>query len=199
MELNLQALASVCQVTGNPFEEGDRILCALVRLPDESVNRVDILESSEPELEWPGGILCRWTVIFKPEPPAENVEQEVRLTAENLFLELTSAGEEMPGENNSLVQFLAIMLERKRVLKARGLSEDGAWKRFEYGPEKSVHLVPVGEITGASLLAIRDQLEALLGIPKAETPEKPVAEIGTESPEPTEAKTQETNGENSPD
>lgn len=166
MELNLQSLASQCRVTGEPFVEGDRIVCALVRLPDETVGRIDVLESAEPEMEWPGEPLCRWTVIFKPEPPVSNVEHEVRLTAENLFLELTSAGEDMPVENHCLVQFLSIMLERKRALKARGLSEDGAWKLFEHGPEKSMHRVPVGEITADSLLLIKDQLEAVLGIPK---------------------------------
>lgn len=164
MELNLQSLASQCQVTGDVFAEGDRIVCTLVRLPDDTVSRIDVLESSESDLEWPGEPLCRWTVVFKPTPPVENVEQEVRLTAENLFLELTSADEDMPAENFSLVQFLSIMLERKRVLRARGQSEDGAWKLFAYGPEKTIHRVPVGEITADSLLAIKHQLEAVLGI-----------------------------------
>lgn len=168
MELNLQSLAPECRVTGNPFEEGDRIVCTLVRLPDDNVCRIDVLEASEPDLEWPGEPLCRWTVVFKPKPLVENVEQEVRLTAENLFLELTLADEDMPVENHSLAQFLSIMLERKRVLRARGRSEDGAWKLFEYGPEKTMHRVPVGEITADSLLAIRDQLEAVLGISREE-------------------------------
>jgi hypothetical protein len=170
MELNLQSLAPECRVTGKPFEEGDRILCILVRLPDDTVCRIDVLEAAEPDLELPGESLCRWTVVHKPEPPVENVEQTVRLTAENLFLELTSPGEDMPVENHSLVRFLSIMLERKRVLRPRGQSEDGAWKLFEHGPEKTMHRVPAGEITAESLLAIKDQLEAVLGIGTEEPP-----------------------------
>lgn len=166
MELNLQSLASECYITKTAFTEGDRIISILVLQPDGEFVRIDFLESAEESLEIPGESLCRWTIIFKPEPPAENLEREVRLTAENLFLELTSAGEDQLSENRALVQFLALMLERKRVLRARGISDDGRWKRFEHGPEKSSHLVPVGEVSSESLRAIREQLQAVLGIPK---------------------------------
>jgi len=173
MELNLQTLSSECHITKVAFTEGDRIISSLVRQPDGDVVRIDLLESTEESLEVPDNLLCRWTIVFKPEPPIENIERDVRLTAENLFLELTSAGEEQSRENSALVQFLALMLERKRVLRARGRSEDGRWNLFEHGPEKTSHLVPVGEISSESLRAIRDQLEAVLGIPKVETAEEP--------------------------
>ena len=168
MELNLQSLASECTVTKTAFSEGDRITSNLIRQPDGEFVRVDLLESAYESLEISGDLLCRWTIIFSPEPPAENIEREVRLTAENLFLELTSAGEDQSEENRALVQFLALMLERKRVLRARGISDDGRWKLFEHGSEKTSHLVPVGEISSESLHAIRDQLETVLGIPKVE-------------------------------
>jgi len=173
MELNLQSLASECYITKTAFNEGDRVISRLVMQPDGEFGRIDLLESAEASLEIPGETLCRWTIIFKPEPPAENIERDVRLTADNLFLELTSAGEDQLDENRALVQFLALMLERKRVLRARGLTDDGRWKRFEHGPEKTSHLVPAGEISSESLRAIRDQLEAVLGIPKIETAEEP--------------------------
>ena len=174
MELNLQSLASECYVTKTAFAEGDRIISNLVRQSDGEFVRIDLLESAEESLEITGEALCRWTIIFEPEPPAENIEREVRLTAENLFLELTSAGEDQSSENRALVQFLAVMLERKRVLRARGLSDDGLWKRFEHGPEKTSHLVPAGEISSDSLRAIRDQLESVLGIPKEAVAEESV-------------------------
>lgn len=164
MELNLQALATECQASHAPFAEGDRIVSTLVRLPDGDIRRLDFLESAEARLEWPGEALCRWLVIFEPEPPTDNPERAMRLTAENLFLELTQAGEDQPVENAALIRFLALMLERKRTLRPRGLSEDGRWKLFEHGPGKTLHLVPVGEISSESLLAIRDQLEAVLGV-----------------------------------
>lgn len=163
MELNLQSLASECHVTRALFTEGDRIVSTLVRLPDGDIRRVDFLASAEASLEWPGEPLCRWTVIFEPEPPVTNPERAMRLTAENLFLELTSAGEDLPKENSPLVQFLSLLLERKRVLRPRGFSDDGRWKLFERGPEKTLHRVPAGEISSESLRGIRDQLEAVLG------------------------------------
>jgi hypothetical protein len=173
MELNLQSLATECYVTKTAFAEGDRIISNLVRQPDGEFIRIDLLESAEESLEIPGESLCRWTIIFEPKPPAENIEREVRLTAENLFIELTSAGEDQSSENRALVQFLAVMLERKRILRARGVSDDGLWKRYEHGPEKTTHLVPAGEISSESLRAIRDQLESVLGIPKADGVDDP--------------------------
>ena len=172
MELNLQSLASECYATKTAFSEGDRIISNLMRQSDGEFIRIDFLESVQESFDIPGDLLCRWTIIFKPEPPPENIERDVRLTAENLFLELTSAGEDQSGENTVLVQFLVLMLERKRVLRERGMSDDGQWRVLEYGPEKTPHLVPVGEVSSESLRAFRDQLEAVLGIPKIEVSEE---------------------------
>jgi len=168
VELNLQSLASECYATKTAFSEGDRIISNLVRQPDGEFVRIDVLESAGESLDFPGDLLCLWTIIFKQEPPPYNIECDVRLTAENLFLELTSAGEDQSGENCVLVQFLALMLERKRVLRARGLTDDRQWRVLEHGPDKTSHLVPVGDVSSESLRAIRDQLESVLGIPKGE-------------------------------
>jgi hypothetical protein len=78
-------------------------------------------------------------------------------------------------ENTRLVQFLALMLERKKILKPRGRSADGARNRFEHAKTKQIFEVPVGELTPEFFVAVQEQLSVLVGAPKAKTETAPPA------------------------
>ena len=69
-------------------------------------------------------------------------------------------------ENTRLVQFLALMLERKRILKPKGRSADGLRNRFEHAKSKQIFEVPAGELTPEFFVAVQEQLSVLVGGPK---------------------------------
>ena len=73
----------------------------------------------------PAFIYCRWTVAFKQRKAEEDPARMLKLTAENLFLTLAAPEAEPSPTNTPLLQFLALMLERKKLIKLRGYSEDG--------------------------------------------------------------------------
>jgi hypothetical protein len=177
MELHLNSPAEACFITGAPFSEGDRVVSFLVRDEQGEYGRFDCLESREGETAPAGEILCRWTRTFKP--PAEIVdhERDLKLTAESLFLSLTEeetpAGE--PDENGDLKRFLALMLERKRVLKNRGTDSETGQVRYEYMPERRMINIPGGEMDVEFFVNMRDKLGVLLG--EAEPAE--AGDIGT--------------------
>ena len=127
MELNLQPLAPTCFVTGQPFAEGQRVASFLVREPKTlAVLRYDLLESAAAGFAPPASVACRWVQVFKPHQAGANPERALKLTAENLFLTLADPATEPSPENTRLLLFLALMLERKRLLRPRGRSADGA-------------------------------------------------------------------------
>ncbi len=167
MELHLQPLATTCYVSGEPFVEGARVASFLVRNAAETeVFRYDLLEPHAATFAPEGFVACRWVHVFKPRRAGENPDRALKLTAENLFVALADPTTEPTPENTRLVQFLALMLERKKILKPRGRSADGLRSRYEHAKSKAIFEVPVGELTTEFFVAVQAQLSVLVGTPK---------------------------------
>ncbi len=171
MELNLQPLASSCFVSGQAFQEGDRVISFLVSSKASTeVMRYDVLASAREGFTTEGFIACSWTHAYKPRKAGENPERELKLTAENLFLTLADTAVEIAPENERLVQFLAIMLERKRVLRPKGRDPESNRDILEHIKTKQLYRVPAGELSPEFFISIQEQLSVLVGgpAPKAE-------------------------------
>lgn len=163
MEMTLRPLGAACHVSGRAFVEGDRVESYLVRTEGLEIVRFDVLADGAAGFEPPGEVACRWVRVFKPRPKDENPERALKLTAENLFLELADPAAERTPETGRLVQFLALMLERKRILRLRGRSPDGASNLYEHGRTKQVYEVPAGDLSPEFFRAVQEQLSVLVG------------------------------------
>jgi len=167
MEMQLQPLATTCFVSGEPFVEGARVASHLVRFGRAlEIMRYDVLESRVADFAPEGFVACKWVHVFKPRRAGENPDRALKLTAENLFVTLADPTTEPTPENTRLVQFLALMLERKRILRPRGRSADGQRNRYEHARSKAIFEVPVGELTSEFFVAVQEQLSVLVGAPK---------------------------------
>ena len=181
MEMHLQPLATACAVSGEPFVEGSRVASFLVRTPKLDVVRSDLLESQLGHFVPEGLVACRWVHVFKLRKAGENADRELKLTAENLFVTLADPLTEPTPESTRLLQFLALMLERKKILRPKGRTADRERNVYEHAKTKQLFEVPVGELTPEFFVAVQEQLSVLVGTPKpkaagtAPTPETPVA------------------------
>ena len=165
MEMHLQPLATTCFVSGQPFAEGDRVASHLVRATTLQVVRYDVLEKHAAEFAPEGFVACRWVQAFKPRTH-ENPDRALKLSAENLFLTLADPTNELSVESTRLVQFLALMLERKKLLRPRGQNVDGTKNVYEHARTKQMLEVPAGELTAEFFVAVQAQLSVLVGEPK---------------------------------
>ena len=86
----------------------------------------------------------------------------MKLNAETLFLALADPSTEVNAENTRLVQFLAFMLERKKVLRPKGRSADGEKNVYEHAKTKQLFQVPKGELTPEFFGRDRHQAQSLL-------------------------------------
>lgn len=170
MELSLQSLSSRCSVSGREFADGDRVVSFLVRNPvgsgdAEGIVRHDVAAEEQGKFEPIGPVVCRWAQIFKPRKAGDNPERNLKLTAESLFLALSDPANERTVENERLLQVLAMMLERKRVLRPKGRSGSGANAKqiYEHAKLKSLHEVTAAELSPEFFLSIQGQLAALVG------------------------------------
>jgi hypothetical protein len=165
MEMHLQPLATTCFVSGQPFGEGARVASFLVRAASLEIVRYDVSEAEVANFAPEGFVACRWVHLFKSRKD-ENSERSLKLNAENLFLTLADPTSELNVESTRLVQFLALMLERKKLLRPKGLSVDGARNVYEHAKTKQLFEVPVGELTPEFFVAVQEQLTVLVGAPK---------------------------------
>lgn len=166
MEFQLQPLASACFLTGRRFAEGDRVSSFLVRGKNQEVIRYDLLTDQSGDFNPDGTLACTWVQIFKIRKANENPERELKLTAENLFTTLLDPSAELSPENVRLVQFLALMLERKRVLKPKGMSADRTKSVYEHAKSKQIYEVQAGELNPEFFVQVQEQLSVLVGEPK---------------------------------
>jgi hypothetical protein len=175
MEMNLQPLATTCFVSGEPFVEGARVASYLVRSANLEIVRYDVLETHAAGFAPEGFVACRWVQGFKPRRTGENPDRALKLTAENLFVTLADPTTEVTPEGTRLVQFLALILERKKLLRPKGKSADGQRNRYEHAKTKQIFEVPVGELTPEFFVAVQEQLSVLVGVPKpkADAPQAP--------------------------
>lgn len=186
MDLQLQPLATQCAVSGEPFTPGARVASHLVRMGAAlEIMRFDVLETHLGGFRPEGFVACRWVQPFKPRRAGENPDRALKLTAENLFVTLADPTTEPTPENTRLLQFLALMLERKKILRPRGPSADGLRQRYEHAKSKAIFEVPAGELTAEFFVAVQEQLSVLVGAPKAAAvPATPLAEASAPAAEP---------------
>ena len=166
MELNLHPIATKCFVSGRDFAENDRIASYLAREASGEVIRRDLLEVEDGRFMPPAFIYCRWVVAFKQRKADENPALTLKLTADNLFLTLADPANEPNATNTPLLQFLALMLERKKLIKPRGISEDGQRQIYEHMGTHQLYEIPLGDLNAEFFQKIQEHLGVLVGTPK---------------------------------
>jgi hypothetical protein len=182
MELNLQPLATKCYVSGREFAEGERVVCYLVREADGLTGRHDVIESEVANMPAPAEIFCRWVINYKPRKAGENADRTLKMTAETLFVTLADPANPPDETNTPLLQFLALMLERKRILKPRGKTSDGARNVFEHARTHQMYEIPAGDLNAEFFQKIQGQLDVLVGSPKKKVEEAKPAVGAPEAP-----------------
>src|SRR3954463_16616321 len=138
MEMNLQPRAPRCHVSGGEFTEGARVASYLVRATTLEVVRYDVLEKHAATFAPEGFVACRWVQIYKPRAAGENADRALKLNAENLFLTLADPLNELNPESTRLAQFLALMMERKKILRPKGRSTNGEKNVYEHAKTKQL-------------------------------------------------------------
>lgn len=177
MDWNITPLSKNSCLSDKPFEKGDRVASILIKRDEELVERIDLLVAEEAEYEITGDVVCRWTHVFKPKPADGKKEaEEMKLTADNLFINLYEGDEDPSPENEKLKQFLALMLERRRVLRVKEKTENAT--RYIHRPTKNEYTVVAVDLDPAFFIENQEKLDFLLQVPAEPAAKKSVPEKG---------------------
>ncbi|MGC9451085.1 MAG: hypothetical protein ACP5I4_06510 [Oceanipulchritudo sp.] len=165
MDISIRSVDDASALSGKPFAPGDRVWSYLFRTPAGQVERIDILEEERGQLELEGAVICKWGHRIKVKDTSESEARRAALqSADEVFLSLfeEDAGEEMTEElvatRNRLKFFLALQLERKRVLKPLGN------RRYRHMPTKREVTVPEIEISPEVIEQFREEISLMGGV-----------------------------------
>ena len=184
---SIQSRSDRCAATGEPFADGQPFYTLLFeekaafRREDLSVQAFQAREADAPKPAY------FWRAKFET-PPPKPPEPLGKQTAEDLLRAYMA--EQTPQHANARY-ILALMLERKRVLKEVETREtDGQLVRiYEHTKTGEVFLIPDPRLHLDQVATVQMEIADLLGAPSPGTapPSQPTADLSTTPQAPTEA------------
>jgi len=163
MDWQIKPLARECAVSGQPFAIGDQVVCFLHRDEEGQLQRADVAADRVDEFPRPGAVLGRWGREVKPRGEEEKEARAQALaTSEELFLSLFEENSaELAADRELFKQVLALLLERKRILRAQGRPADGQ-QTYLHVRSKQTYIVSAQDPEPEALLRIEEELNALV-------------------------------------
>jgi hypothetical protein len=172
IEWHIQSRAHVCQVTGHPFKDGEAYHTVLIDTKS-GFERIDLCarafkESGTDILARPG-LVSHWKGVYEAPPPVapEAIRKD---DAESLLRKLVEKADE---QYAAVTYILAVMLERKRVLRVKAQSREGGRRLFVYEHPKSGDLFTIADpdLQLAQLEQVQHDVSRLLehGLPVEES------------------------------
>jgi hypothetical protein len=170
----IQSRSHRCAATGREFAEGE-LFYALLFDDNTGYRREDLCEEAyRARPDDAPAPFSFWRAKYQPPPPPAP-EPLGKQTAEDLLRRYMAADEPRLGSARYL---LAVMLERKRILKEIEVQRDesGALLRiYEHGKSGEVFIIPDPELKLDELARVQDEVAALLAPAPAEPTQAPAS------------------------
>jgi hypothetical protein len=164
MEISIRRVAKQSTLSGVGFTDGELVECILYRSDEGVLERADLRGEEWADWKAPGEVFCRWRHRYKISQDSDSdAERRSLATAEEIFLGLLEEAGADPSEDKLkreqliLLNLIALMLERRRVLKP--LSAPG---HYRYMPEKRDLRLPLIELEPLEIAGLISELDALL-------------------------------------
>jgi hypothetical protein len=156
MDWQIKPRAEQCSRTGRPFGDKEMIWTVLTEAPEGWVREDLCQEAWEQRGEGAAPVSC-WQTLFRAGPPPAQ-EAVSRGDAESELRRLLGQGR---GDQATTCHLLALMLERKRVLKLRERVErDGRrLALYEHNETQETFMVPEVDLPLKELPRLKEQLQ----------------------------------------
>lgn len=163
MEWQVRPIARQCAASGKELRPGDIVTCVVHKPVGGAIERADVLKEHVAEYVPPGLLLGRWTREVKERGEEEQAQRAQLLASrEELFLSLFEQEEDPSGERAVLKHILAMLLERRRVLKQAGPPEKGTTP-YLHVATKQVYAVPAIDLQPDHIRQVGGSLDMLAG------------------------------------
>lgn len=163
MEWQVKPIARICASSGKELSPGDTVVCVVHKPVGGQMERADVLKEHLEGFKPNGLVLGRWTREVKERGEEERAQRAQQLASrEELFLSLYESEEDPTGEKAILRHILAMLLERKRIVRAQGPAEKG---QIPYLHVRTQHLyqVPAIDLRPEDIQRVAGTLDLLIG------------------------------------
>ena len=181
---NIKSRSEACDATGRPFTEGEIFHTALFRDGD-GFRRTDLSEegwnarAADPAAE---PVFSSWRSKF--EPPAPPAPEALRRDdAEGMLRQLVESSD--PAHLNTRY-LLAVMLERKRILRPQPSPEKGTLV-YEHAATGEIFIIADPKLSLSDLVSVQEEVSALLAGLSLTPAALPAPVVEGETPAPAEA------------
>ena len=161
MNWHFKGIARTSALSESTFSEGEQVVCLIYKdVKKGEIGRSDIRPEEEADFKLPGELLGRWLhTIKKPENKAMAAREQLA-SAEDFFFSLfeLSRDAESSEETNALKYLLALMLERKRVVRAQGKRHSDGAQSYLHVKTKQMLDVPIVDISADLMIRIQETI-----------------------------------------
>lgn len=172
IDWKIKTRGEACAVTGKPFEEGEFFYTLLTLAKGGELLRQDICEQAWIERNDNIRPLSFWKSKFKPTPahPPEALE---KADAESELRRLLDEGAH---QSPKVCYLLALLLERKRILRVKDRTEiDGQPAIiYEHADTQETFLIPEVDFKISDIEALQEELKSssrIFAVAEAQQPE----------------------------
>lgn len=182
----IQSRSHACAATGRTFNEGEYFY-TLLFMENGVFRREDLSEEAFKARNENVQPFSHWRAKYVPPPPPQQ-ETVSKQTAEDLLRQYMDEGSE---EHGNARYILALMLERKRILKEVEVkrNDDGSLLRvYEHTKTGEVFIIPDPQLRLDQVAAVQAQVAGYLGGTPPPPPQPPTPPTSpTSEPAPLEA------------
>ncbi len=150
--------------SGRDISAGDTVVCAVFVDELGNLDRVDFLKDEFDESMLTGKIIGRWERVVSANPEEdERMARKMSLaSSEDFFLSLFDESSAVQTDEVDVVkQMLALLLERKRVIRSQGRASGGVQK-YLHVATKRVFDVPQKNLDEELIVKIQSQLGSII-------------------------------------
>jgi len=162
MEWDISPFGKASSLSGEQFVDGEAVYCYLIRDAEGQIRREDLKEGESEQLSEDIKVLGYWKRSFEEKPDTRAEKAQHQQTLEELFFSLFDVEDAMAvEETNALKQIIALMLERKRIL--RRVSGGGSMgTAYLHVKSKKEFVVPLDELSPQQVMQVHEQLSVLI-------------------------------------
>lgn len=158
MEWSFRPLTKRCAATGTSFSDGDEVVSLIFKPEQGELERYDVLASNISAFSPEGTLLGQWKRIFAQNPDSAVAQKQLLANLEEFFESLFTSAQTFEGD--LLKQLLALLLERRRVIRALGKPANGV-QTFLNVRSREEFLVPIFAFSPEDVARVSDVMEML--------------------------------------
>lgn len=165
MSWNFQSIARTSALSSATFLDGEQVVCLIYKDAEKGeIGRADIRPEEVDSFELPGELLGRWFQTVKKPENGKNIVQQKIASTEDFFLSLYTSSDCLDSceEKNALKYLLALMLERKRVVRIQGERQSTGTQSYIHTKTKQTLDVPIVNISTDLMYRIQETVGDIL-------------------------------------